>query len=184
MGRRTKLHLGCSLPQTRQRLRTARLYLQRPTPARFRHACAQKSRKYNQHKFRTTSGASDVKPRQFLASAKRTDLPATNTMLCSSRLLSSMRTGFYVYLSSLLRARRARPNPPLLLSKLSWLKVHAKEGMTGSIYINGNIAGNKPTKLLISNAWRRERDSNPRSPLRLSGFQDRLFQPLTHPSAS
>jgi hypothetical protein len=32
-------------------------------------------------------------------------------------------------------------------------------------------------------AWRRERDSNPRSPLGLSGFQDRLFQPLTHPSA-
>ena len=32
-------------------------------------------------------------------------------------------------------------------------------------------------------SWRRERDSNPRSPLRLSGFQDRLFQPLTHPSA-
>jgi hypothetical protein len=31
--------------------------------------------------------------------------------------------------------------------------------------------------------WRRERDSNPRSPFRLSGFQDRLFQPLTHPSA-
>jgi hypothetical protein len=30
--------------------------------------------------------------------------------------------------------------------------------------------------------WRRERDSNPRSPFRLSGFQDRLFQPLTHPS--
>jgi hypothetical protein len=28
--------------------------------------------------------------------------------------------------------------------------------------------------------WRRERDSNPRSPLGLSGFQDRLFQPLTH----
>src|SRR5579875_1204080 len=33
------------------------------------------------------------------------------------------------------------------------------------------------------NGWRRERDSNPRCPLRQSGFQDRLFQPLTHPSA-
>src|SRR5258708_2843685 len=31
--------------------------------------------------------------------------------------------------------------------------------------------------------WRRERDSNPRYPFRYSGFQDRLFQPLTHPSA-
>ena len=32
--------------------------------------------------------------------------------------------------------------------------------------------------------WRRERDSNPRCPLGQSGFQDRLFQPLTHPSAA
>ena len=31
--------------------------------------------------------------------------------------------------------------------------------------------------------WRRERDSNPRYPFRYSGFQDRLFQPLTHPSS-
>jgi hypothetical protein len=36
---------------------------------------------------------------------------------------------------------------------------------------------------LSENEWRRERDSNPRCPLRQSGFQDRLFQPLTHPSA-
>jgi hypothetical protein len=31
--------------------------------------------------------------------------------------------------------------------------------------------------------WRRERDSNPRYGFPYSGFQDRLFQPLTHPSA-
>ena len=31
--------------------------------------------------------------------------------------------------------------------------------------------------------WRRERDSNPRYPLRYSGFQDRLIKPLSHPSA-
>ena len=31
--------------------------------------------------------------------------------------------------------------------------------------------------------WRRERDSNPRYPLGYNGFQDRRFQPLTHPSA-
>ena len=30
--------------------------------------------------------------------------------------------------------------------------------------------------------WRREGDSNPRYPFRYSGFQDRPFQPLTHPS--
>ena len=30
--------------------------------------------------------------------------------------------------------------------------------------------------------WRRERDSNPRCGFPHSGFQDRLFQPLTHPS--
>jgi hypothetical protein len=39
------------------------------------------------------------------------------------------------------------------------------------------------TGRLETTKWRRERDSNPRSPFRLSGFQDRLFQPLTHPSA-
>jgi hypothetical protein len=31
--------------------------------------------------------------------------------------------------------------------------------------------------------WRRERDSNPRYPYGHNGFQDRRFQPLTHPSA-
>src|SRR5579863_9536128 len=35
---------------------------------------------------------------------------------------------------------------------------------------------------VVQTAWRRERDSNPRYPFRYSGFQDRLFQPLTHPS--
>src|SRR5215475_7273746 len=32
--------------------------------------------------------------------------------------------------------------------------------------------------------WRRERDSNPRDPFEPNGFQDRRFQPLTHPSVS
>ncbi len=32
-------------------------------------------------------------------------------------------------------------------------------------------------------AWRREGDSNPRDPFGPNGFQDRRFQPLTHPSA-
>ena len=36
----------------------------------------------------------------------------------------------------------------------------------------------------LQTAWRRERDSNPRYPFRYIGFQDRLFQPLTHPSAA
>ena len=30
--------------------------------------------------------------------------------------------------------------------------------------------------------WRKERDSNPRSRFRLSGFQDRRIRPLCHPS--
>ena len=30
--------------------------------------------------------------------------------------------------------------------------------------------------------WRRRRDSNPRNPQRFNGFQDRLLQPLGHPS--
>ncbi len=33
-------------------------------------------------------------------------------------------------------------------------------------------------------SWRRERDSNPRYGFPYSGFQDRPFQPLTHPSAA
>jgi hypothetical protein len=32
--------------------------------------------------------------------------------------------------------------------------------------------------------WRRGRDSNPRDPFEPNGFQDRRFQPLTHPSVS
>ncbi len=36
----------------------------------------------------------------------------------------------------------------------------------------------------LQTVWRRERDSNPRYPFGYSGFQDRLFQPLTHPSVS
>ncbi len=35
----------------------------------------------------------------------------------------------------------------------------------------------------VQTRWRRERDSNPRYPSGYSGFQDRPFQPLTHPSA-
>ena len=35
----------------------------------------------------------------------------------------------------------------------------------------------------LDRAWRRERDSNPRAPFGANGFQDRRFQPLTHPSA-
>jgi hypothetical protein len=41
----------------------------------------------------------------------------------------------------------------------------------------------QPGFYTVQTEWRRERDSNPRYPLRYSGFQDRLFQPLTHPSA-
>jgi hypothetical protein len=36
--------------------------------------------------------------------------------------------------------------------------------------------------LCTQTAWRRERDSNPRYGFPYSGFQDRPFQPLTHPS--
>jgi hypothetical protein len=47
------------------------------------------------------------------------------------------------------------------------------------------ISGEVKARLLseFQTAWRGERDSNPRYPFRYSGFQDRLFQPLTHPSA-
>ena len=35
----------------------------------------------------------------------------------------------------------------------------------------------------MESVWRRERDSNPRYPFGHNGFQDRRYQPLTHPSA-
>jgi hypothetical protein len=38
--------------------------------------------------------------------------------------------------------------------------------------------------MILKTLWRRERDSNPRYPFRHNGFQDRRYQPLTHPSAA
>ncbi len=46
------------------------------------------------------------------------------------------------------------------------------------------LNGMQPGFSTSQTAWRRERDSNPRYPFRYSSFQDCLFQPLTHPSAS
>jgi putative ABC transport system permease protein len=53
----------------------------------------------------------------------------------------------------------------------------------GDLRAFGNKFGNIARMLLIRKVWRRERDSNPRCPLEQSGFQDRRYQPLTHPSA-
>jgi hypothetical protein len=43
---------------------------------------------------------------------------------------------------------------------------------------SGNQLGERKTQI----GWRRGRDSNPRDPFGPNGFQDRRFQPLTHPS--
>ena len=43
--------------------------------------------------------------------------------------------------------------------------------------------GSRERQRAFGEGWRRERDSNPRYGFPYSGFQDRLFQPLTHPSA-
>src|ERR1700691_5311886 len=48
----------------------------------------------------------------------------------------------------------------------------------GRLYRRPDLGG-----LIIRTLWRRERDSNPRYPFRHNGFQDRRYQPLTHPSA-
>ena len=40
------------------------------------------------------------------------------------------------------------------------------------------------TKKAEAEIWRRGWDSNPRGPFEPSGFQDRRFQPLTHPSGA
>jgi hypothetical protein len=45
------------------------------------------------------------------------------------------------------------------------------------------LGGKQPGFSAPQTEWRRERDSNPRYPLRYSGFQDRLIKPLSHPSA-
>ena len=47
----------------------------------------------------------------------------------------------------------------------------------------GLPAGLPRPQITENKRWRRERDSNPRYGFPYSGFQDRLFQPLTHPSA-
>ena len=55
---------------------------------------------------------------------------------------------------------------------------------------NGNVLANALGAILgkIINEnnykWRRRRDSNPRSPCELNGFQDRRIQPLCHSSAA
>ena len=49
--------------------------------------------------------------------------------------------------------------------------------------ISGDFGVMQPEFSAVQTEWRRERDSNPRYPLRYSGFQDRLIKPLSHPSA-
>ena len=46
----------------------------------------------------------------------------------------------------------------------------------------GILSPDAAEKLIGQTLWRRERDSNPRWSFPHSGFQDRRFQPLTHPS--
>jgi hypothetical protein len=43
-------------------------------------------------------------------------------------------------------------------------------------------AGKKEPLKKKKHVWRRGWDSNPRGPFEPNGFQDRRFQPLTHPS--
>ena len=67
-----------------------------------------------------------------------------------------------------------------------------KEAKVGLFY-NWNVSGTRGVFeeiiywmdfALIVDIWRRERDSNPRRPCSLNGFQVRRFQPLTHPSVT
>ena len=65
---------------------------------------------------------------------------------------------------------------------------------TGESIRPGNTARNRPKNSIFSpfslvsqyltTAWRRGWDSNPRDPFGPNGFQDRRFQPLTHPSGT
>ena len=57
------------------------------------------------------------------------------------------------------------------------------DGNPRTAVTGGLLRGFSDGVLQCKTRWRRERDSNPRYGFPYSGFQDRLFQPLTHPSA-
>jgi hypothetical protein len=56
---------------------------------------------------------------------------------------------------------------------------HKYSELTG---IGKPLSHDRAQRRALSGVWRRERDSNPRAPYEANGFQDRRFQPLTHPS--
>ena len=70
-----------------------------------------------------------------------------------------------------------------MTSKLSAKSILPQHTVTKSTFGLRNASKLSISLIIKWIYWRRERDSNPRSPSGLSGFQDRLFQPLTHPSA-
>ncbi len=75
-----------------------------------------------------------------------------------------------------LRGRKARP---------SILRSAVREEKTANWRaFREDFKERRPDFCAFQTAWRRERDSNPRYGFQYIGFQDRLFQPLTHPSAA
>src|SRR5437764_15481187 len=73
---------------------------------------------------------------------------------------------------------RKKDLPPDTLSSMEIFKLRRLRGV-GAVRRNPEHSRGNP-----ANIWRRERDLNPRYPFGYSGFQDRPFQPLTHPSAA
>src|ERR1035438_8985656 len=85
---------------------------------------------------------------------------------------------FHTPLTLTLRTTRTR-----LFAILGWIPA---ELCLKTVKFRSNISrcAFAPVNTRLLEGWRRERDSNPRYPFGYIGFQDRLFQPLTHPSAA
>ena len=67
------------------------------------------------------------------------------------------------------------------IEKTIWMpRLYSKQELLE--IIEGAIPMREICIAVIAVIWRRERDSNPRRPCSLNGFQVRRFQPLTHPS--
>src|SRR5256885_10143873 len=73
--------------------------------------------------------------------------------------------------------------PPSTSNRSSSLNA-GRSRFRGDIRIRLGVLQISPPQPLTTKQWRRERDSNPRYPFGYSGFQDRPFRPLTHPSVA
>src|SRR5271166_109466 len=86
------------------------------------------------------------------------------------------------YVHNLLILRATKSIPDTLLEG-HFLRVRIQREICRIVGFPAIPTGKPQGFSAAETCWRRERDSNPRYPFGYNGFQDRLFQPLTHPSA-